>query len=242
MSTEQRTALRNYRGGPDRPRSRRRPARRFDISVLDAGGISPLVTLDAGRRYLTPTRPPPHRRPAHRGRGPADGDRAIRRAPEVASDHARHLRAPPARPLALPGPGDPPPRRGGASGAASAGRASERRWWRDGSAEYDLHAPVTAITAPAHPRPSVILIDHQRRGAGRPEVGDRHPGTAREAARAAAAVLVCRGGCGPLFAGAHAPETRAGRAHHHRPPGHRPKPSHHLHQHRRPHPTGAREA
>ena len=64
---------------------------------------------------------------------------------------------------------------------------------------------MTAVQLPAHPRPSVILIDHRGVVLVAPEVAIATPHELAEAARVAAAVLVCRGGCGPAACRGHMP-------------------------------------
>ena len=82
------------------------------------------------------------------------------------------------------------------------------------TAEYGRRTcTVTAVQLPAHPRPSVILIDHQGRRAWPPRVAIAHPArNFAEAARVAAAVLVCRGRMRPCVCRGTCPETRSGRA------------------------------
>ena len=215
-------------------------------STLTDGGVSPLVTLGHGRRIaLTPTGPP-HRRPAHRGRGPRRRrPRHPTAHPEVASATMRgtYVRRQLDHWCAFPGPGR----------SATAARrhltlhlrpAFERRWWRWVRAAENLrsgHVPVTAVQLPAHPRwPSVIFIDHPGRGAGRPEVAIATPHDSPRPPVAPPSWSAAADADLPP-AGAHAPETRAGRRiiiGHGAPTSRLP---HHLHQHRRPHPTG-REA
>ena len=81
MSTE-RTALRNYTRWTKTDRGLVADLLGgFDISVLDAGGVSPLVTLDMDDEYLTPDEARLIGVRLIEAAALADGDRAIRRAP-----------------------------------------------------------------------------------------------------------------------------------------------------------------
>lgn len=60
---------------------------------------------------------------------------------------------------------------------------------------------MTLAQLPAHPRPSVIILDDQGVLVTAPEVAISTPHELSEAARAAAAVLVCQGGCGATCRG-----------------------------------------